>query len=999
MPVWVNGMSRNMKEALLDGLFASDGHVYKHARVITTCSKALAISVRLLTESLGMSTSIIRHIPRRGGVVIESRKCKERIYYQVFYRNSKRSLGVRRDKNRRFTKVRRVILCSRPKVVYNLEVEDDNSYVADGIIVHNCQSLSVAGKREGFNGVSGIFFEAIRLIKALQPRFVLWENVAGALSSYSGDVSAYGRNEGDEWEVQEDSDFFAALNALRECGPSNVGWRIFDSQYAGVAQRRRRVFAVADSRTDRAPEILSFADGLQGHPEPRRQAGEDVAGTLSARTKGGGGLGTDFELDGGLIVGSLQAHSKKHGHAMTTQQAAESGHLIVGAIVASGVGVGGPDVDHGLRGHLIVEAIPFDTTQITSPGNYSAPKTGDPMHPLAAEAHVPAVAFKSSHYTRGKDGAPGEITSPLSADADKGDQDILIAFGCKDYGQDCGPISPTLRSMSADKSHANGGGQVAVAFQCHGSNVGLVVRRLMPVECERLQNFPDGWTEWGVNESEYSVEMSDSFRYRALGNSVTVSVVKRLALNMRAIFEEENGFMAQQTQAMTTKKNRTVYDQARQFLETRESQIMALAPAQWNFKRLTGLVIHKMSQDEYLSKCSIASIYKAVKDAAAVGLEPCSLLQEAALVPFWNKKRNIYEAQFIPMYKGLIAAARRTGLITDISAHIIYDGDTIDIDHGRSDEIHHKPLLTRRHENRVGVWCKVTFSNSDKPHYELMLAMDVEHIKAKVVGRSAHYYGGWVTDEGEMWRKTVVRRAMKYCQATQGEFAEKLAKAIAVDENFEGEGEGDFDDSDVETLDVQAQPAVVVGDADEAPPPPPPSRTAVKAREKAAAAVVAPLPQATKTAAPAPAKAAPASAPAKPAARAAKPAAPPPPAEPEPDEDFDVVIEDGDEGQTAESAEVPAEANESPAQQEEAQDDSLAAKISKLKLGIDVIEASEIRRRALEAHNLLNAEQRAEALREHQLPKYADLDKAGVVIHRRFVKTALEIASRPPETE
>ncbi|WP_446744271.1 DNA cytosine methyltransferase [Silvibacterium acidisoli] len=189
--------------------------------------------------------------------------------------------------------------------------------------------------------------------------------------------------------------------------------------------------------------------------------------------------------------------------------------------------------------------IPFDTTHITSPTNRSNPQIGDPCHHLAAQAHVPA-----------------------------------IAFSCKDYGADAGDISPTLRSMGHDKSHANAGGQVAVAMNLRGrdggampelsdlaslraadggssrsyvlqdvadtltsswhesngatpgNNVGLVnavlsgwrVRRITPREAERLQGFPDDFTLVPYRGRM----MADGPRYKMLGNSMAVPVVRKI---------------------------------------------------------------------------------------------------------------------------------------------------------------------------------------------------------------------------------------------------------------------------------------------------------------------------------------------------------------------------------------------------------------------------------------------------------------------------------------
>jgi C-5 cytosine-specific DNA methylase len=141
-----------------------------------------------------------------------------------------------------------------------------------------------------------------------------------------------------------------------------------------------------------------------------------------------------------------------------------------------------------------------------------------------------AVIFKPSHFTRGKDGAPSPISPPLSADADKGDQDALVLvpvepFVMMERGRDGGSnleyrqdgtddLSPTLRSMSHSESHANGGGQVAVVANWQ-------VRRLTPTECERLQGFPDGFT----NVEYRGKPAADGPRYKSLGNSMAVPCV------------------------------------------------------------------------------------------------------------------------------------------------------------------------------------------------------------------------------------------------------------------------------------------------------------------------------------------------------------------------------------------------------------------------------------------------------------------------------------------
>lgn len=198
----------------------------------------------------------------------------------------------------------------------------------------------------------------------------------------------------------------------------------------------------------------------------------------------------------------------------------EEGKEVAGTLESRSRAGGFPGTDGACAGHVI----PFDTTQITHPENRSKPEPGSPCHSLARQGHAPA-----------------------------------IAFSCKDSGSDASDVSPTLRSMNFDKSHLNGGGQVAaVIFQSriarngrgqpedvcpalNGSNAGAtsdmrplvaastMVRRLTPTECERLQGFDDGWTEG----------FSDSVRYRMLGNAVCVNVAEWVGKRIMRFAKEQ----------------------------------------------------------------------------------------------------------------------------------------------------------------------------------------------------------------------------------------------------------------------------------------------------------------------------------------------------------------------------------------------------------------------------------------------------------------------------
>ena len=219
-----------------------------------------------------------------------------------------------------------------------------------------CQDLSVAGKRAGLSGErSGLFYEIVRIATALKPTWGLFENVPGLLSSHGG------------------CDMALVLEGLRECWPV-VGYRVLDSRYFGVAQRRRRVFFVCGPDEARVASVLFEPEGGGVDLATRGEAGARVAAGLTAgahgtgvRHMGGGGADDNEAQAGHLIPDVAWALQERDAKAPPLKQ---------------GSGVDIP----------WAPAVAFDTTQITSNKNYSNPKPGDPCHPLAADAHAPAIA-------------------------------------------------------------------------------------------------------------------------------------------------------------------------------------------------------------------------------------------------------------------------------------------------------------------------------------------------------------------------------------------------------------------------------------------------------------------------------------------------------------------------------------------------------------------------------------------------------------------------------
>ncbi len=182
-----------------------------------------------------------------------------------------------------------------------------------------CQAFSVAGLRKSLEDSRGnITLRLVELTHAIHPRFLLWENVPGVLSTNDNAFGCFLAGlVGADRAIAPTAGWRSAGVVTGPIG--TAAWRILDAQYFKLAQRRARLFLVFcfGDGTDPA-EILFEFDGMRRDTPPSRETREGVTGTLSARTEGGGGLGTDFDLGGGLITDppgavSIQP-SRRHGN-------------------------------------------------------------------------------------------------------------------------------------------------------------------------------------------------------------------------------------------------------------------------------------------------------------------------------------------------------------------------------------------------------------------------------------------------------------------------------------------------------------------------------------------------------------------------------------------------------------------------------------------------------------------------------------------------------------
>ena len=361
-----------------------------------------------------------------------------------------------------------------------------------------CQDLSVAGKRAGLDGNrSGLFFEAIRIIKEMReatngmaPTFAVAENVPGLLNADGGHAMA------------------RCLDTLAEAGALAQEWCVLDAQWFGVPQRRRRVFLTAcfdPATTARCPDqIFPVAQSSARNPAESNQAREEVAGAVS------GSVGT-----GGLqrVTGTLAAGA--HPGSYNGQDAYNDMLVPFVKVVRSGA----RDKDGNLPAEVWREEHTAPTlTQFDQ---------GDTRTTIA-------VAFHPHYHDGARPQTKGTSPTVTARWGTGGNNGLMVAQpipmqdGTKFSGQNGigvgaeGDPMYTLDTIS----------QNAVA---QPGDTDLAVRRLTPLECERLMGWPDNHTLHRADGKQNS----DSARYKMCGNGVVAPVSAWVGKHLAALLKNK----------------------------------------------------------------------------------------------------------------------------------------------------------------------------------------------------------------------------------------------------------------------------------------------------------------------------------------------------------------------------------------------------------------------------------------------------------------------------
>lgn len=499
------------------------------------------------------------------------------------------------------------------------KIDGSKAPVVDCVIGGSpCQDLSVAGKRAGLDGErSGLFMEQIRIIKEMRendkrvrgvaapefvrPRYMVWENVPGAFSS----------NKGEDFRVvleetarvcQKDAVIPMPKDGKWRTSGCIVGngwsiaWRVFDAQFWGVPQRRRRIALVADFGGESAAEILFVRKGVSGNSEKSREARK----TASTNAQGGSGADDREGADIGRAVGiDVYNQAVTGDKSISLRTKADNEHQPVALIpytlkIRSGVETDSNGKTAG-KGALIQENLsatlgvsqdqylfqPFVYPQVSEGvcgtldahySNFPGERGGMERamvcqavcignHPADSRAVVYGISSYESNSMRSGNPNSGVYEADTSRTLDcnggnpacnQGGMAVVYALDRASFNQGENAQFDFEISDKGINSSLVAKGPSAVAYGIAPTS--YIVRRLTPLECERLQGFPSGWTDIGdwTDSKGKTKSSSDAARYKALGNSIALPswkwVLKRLCAcyerdaTMASLFDGIGGF-------------------------------------------------------------------------------------------------------------------------------------------------------------------------------------------------------------------------------------------------------------------------------------------------------------------------------------------------------------------------------------------------------------------------------------------------------------------------
>lgn len=439
-----------------------------------------------------------------------------------------------------------------------------------------CQDLSIAGRRAGLaGGRSGLFVEAVRIIKEMRkatngmyPTFAIWENVPGAFSSNGGEdfrvvLEELARVEQPDAIVPRPprGGRWSKAGAIAGAGWS-LAWRQLDAQRWGVPQRRKRIALVADFGGQRASEILFERTGVSGHPDEGIPAWKKIAG-LAANcsagndrvvAEGGRNAAYTLKIRSGCAGGGKGAlvQTEKTGTLSTLQDQT----LFQAIPVLNDQGGGAMSVSYNMIGTLRAsehghKPIVLESNQVHATVSQTGICPTLPASMGLGGGYVPMVTERKIFDARGN--GDGQIVPTITGDHESRitdytaiavdlyngavTGDTATSITCRSIASHSGPQVMESYGIGNGQAHASvtkeksgtldtmhDAQAVAIEHMELPKKIAWIVRRLTPTECERLQGYPDGWTDIGewTDTKGKKHKPADSPRYKALGNSIAL---------------------------------------------------------------------------------------------------------------------------------------------------------------------------------------------------------------------------------------------------------------------------------------------------------------------------------------------------------------------------------------------------------------------------------------------------------------------------------------------
>ena len=476
-----------------------------------------------------------------------------------------------------------------------------------------CQDLSVAGKRAGLDGErSGLFMEQIRVTKEMReydervngrsgvdvrPRFFVWENVPGAFSSNKGQDFRIVLEEVAK-VVNKDAvipmppkDKWTTSGAIVGDGWS-IAWRVCDAQFYGVPQRRRRISLVADFGGQCAKEVLFIRNGLSRDSEESRAKGQgattDAKGCIGIYDRDGEKRTVTYSINhqGGNVE---QIIEDKSGTLTASMNSSGNNKLSVAYPIKC--------YDIGDRRSVANESVDVSPTLLSKMGTggnnvpvvvegldvYNQSITGDKAKSLTSVAtdsdHIPCIVMDRASYNQGENAlynigidengiafshiakGPGAVCCFETFHCVSNEDGTCFPLKARDY-KDMHIVAMATQQGGAEIRTDDKCPTLTAAAGMSGNNQPVIcynppkyiVRRLTPTECERLQGYPDGWTDIGeyTDSKGKKKKTSDSARYKALGNSIALPpwkwIIKRICshyerdVTLASLFDGIGGF-------------------------------------------------------------------------------------------------------------------------------------------------------------------------------------------------------------------------------------------------------------------------------------------------------------------------------------------------------------------------------------------------------------------------------------------------------------------------